>query len=311
MTVRIGYMPGAFPTGPEGVKYFRGLITVGDQHGYDSIWLSDRVVGERAGPEPVVAMAMISGCSERLKFGTSVLQLPVRNPVVLAKELATLDYLSGGRCLPAIGLGQEDPREYEACGVAKESRGRRADEAMQVMRRLWKEDNVTHEGEFFSLHDVTVNPKPMQEPSIPVWIGGRTPAAQKRVGRLGDGWLVSSATPKEVREGVTTIFATADEFDRMVDEDHIGALIGYYIAPTIEDATNVAEPFVTRPRPDAHFTEYSALGTPEQIADKIDQFLQAGATKFVMRPMCPPEQALQQLEMFGEEILPKFHKKKG
>ena len=310
MTVRIGYMPGAFPEGPEGVRYFRGLMDVGDRHGYDSIWLSDRLVGERAGPEPIVAMSMISGYSEKLKFGTSVLQLPLRNPVVLAKELATLDFLSGGRCLPAIGLGQEDPKDYEAVGVAKGSRGRRADEAMEVMRRLWLEDNVTHEGEFFSLHDVTINPKPVQKPSIPLWIGGRTLAAQKRVGRLGDGWLVSSATPEEVREGVNTIFATAGEYDRVVDEDHIGVLIGYHISPTQEEAADVAEPYITRARPEAHFTQYSALGAAQHVADTIGQYLDAGATKFVMRPMCPPQQALEQLHMFGEEVLPRFHTKR-
>ncbi len=310
MTVRIGYMPGAFPQGPEGVSYFRGLVEVGDGYGYDSIWLSDRVVGSGAGPEPVVAMSMVASCSEKLKFGTSVLQLPLRNPVVLAKELATLDYLSGGRCLPAIGLGQDDPRDYEACGVAKASRGERADEAMQVMRRLWREDNVTHEGKFFALHDVTINPKPVQEP-VPLWIGGRTVAAQKRVGRVGDGWLVSSATPEEVAEGVKMVFATASEFDRCVDEDHIGVLIGYHISPDPKASAETAEPYVTRPRPEAHFTEYSALGTPKDIGNMIGRYLEAGATKFVMRPMCPPSEALQQLRLFGEEVLPKYHRPKA
>ena len=234
MSIRIGYMPGAFPDGDEGLGFLRDLVSVGDEFGYDSIWLSDRVVGERFSPEPLIALSMVAAYSDKLKFGTSVLQLPIRNPVVLAKELATLDYLSNGRFLPAIGLGQEDPREYEACGVSKADRGRRTDEAMTVMRRLWSEDSVTHEGEFYTLHDVTVEPKPVQEPSIPVWIGGRSPAAQRRVARTGDGWLVSSATPDEVREGVELIFSTAPEHGRSIDDDHIGALVGYFIAPTAE-----------------------------------------------------------------------------
>ena len=166
--------------------------------------------------------------------------MPIRSPVVLAKEMATLDYLSNGRLLPAIGLGQEDPREYEACGVSKEDRGRRTDEAMTVMRRLWHEDSVTHEGQFYTLHDVTVNPKPVQVPFLPIWIGGRSTAAQKRVGRTGDGWLVSSATAREVQEGITVIFDTAAEFGREIEEDHMGALISYYIAPTHEEAAQVA-----------------------------------------------------------------------
>ena len=133
MSVRIGYMPGGFPPGPNGLKYLRDLVTVGDEYGYDSLWLSDRVVGERCTPDPLIALSMVAAYSERLKFGTSVLQTPIRSPVGLAKEMATLDYLSGGRFLPAMGLGTEDPREYEACGVSKEDRGRRTDEAMVVI----------------------------------------------------------------------------------------------------------------------------------------------------------------------------------
>ena len=100
MKVRIGYMPGAFPPGEEGLTYFRDLVKVGDRYGYDSIWLSDRVVGERFSPEPLIALSMVAAYSERLKFGTSVLQLPVRNPVVLAKEMATPRLPLGG-ALPA------------------------------------------------------------------------------------------------------------------------------------------------------------------------------------------------------------------
>ena len=308
MSIRIGYMPGLFPPGDEGPRFLRDLVEVGDKWGYDSLWLSDRVVGERFSPEPLIALSMVAAYSDRLKFGTSVLQLPIRNPVVLAKEMATLDYLSNGRFLSAIGLGQEDPREYEACGVSKEDRGRRTDEAMTVLRRLWHEDNVTHEGDFFSLHDVTVNPKPVQVPSIPIWIGGRSKAAQRRVGRVGDGWLVSSATPNDVRDGVAVVNSTAAEYGRQVDEDHIGALLGFFIAPTQEEAASVAEPYSTRPpRPDAHFTEYSALGAVERVKETIQLYLDAGASKFVVRPMCSPEQTLGQLELFGREILPYFH----
>ena len=308
MNVRIGYMPGAFPPGKEGVTYLRDLVQVGDKYAFDSLWLSDRVVGEGSGPEPLIALAMVAAYSDRLKFGTSVLQLPIRSPVVLAKEMATLDYLSNGRFLPAIGLGQEDPREYEACGVSKKDRGQRTDEAMTVIRRLWREDNVTHEGQFFSLHDVTITPKPVQVPTIPVWVGGRTKAAQYRVGRVGDGWLVSSATPREVRDGTEVVFSTASEYGRSVDEDHIGALVGFFIGPTLEKAALVAGPTVTRPRPDVHYTEYSALGTPEQVKDTIESYLDAGASKFVVRPMCAPQLAIEQLELFGQEILPHFHK---
>ena len=307
MSIRIGYMPGPFPPESQGKQFFLDLIEVGDRHRYDSIWFSDRVVGGRLAPEPTVAMSIVAGYSKRLKFGTAVTQLPLRNPVVLAKEMATLDYLSGGRCLPAVGLGQEDPREYEACGVSKEDRGRRADEAMGVMRRLWNEDNVNHHGEFFNLTDVSITPKPVQTPEMPLWVGGRSRPAARRAGRLGDGWLVSAATPQEVQDGATLAFATADEYNRELDRDHVGALIGFFIADTSAEAAQVGEPYITRARDDAHFTEYSALGTPDEISQTIERYIEAGATKFVVRPLCSAEQAIEQLDLLGKEVLPRFH----
>jgi probable F420-dependent oxidoreductase len=289
MSVAIGYVPGAFGQGGEDPNFLRQLVEVGDQYGYDSIWLSDRIVGHQFSLEPMIALSMIAAYSDRMKFGTSVLALPLRNPVVLAKQIATLDYLSQGRCFPAVGLGQDDPTEYEACGVPKSDRGPRTDEAIQLMRRLWEEDCVTHEGQFFTCHDVSVTPKPILQPSPPIWIGGRSRAAARRVGRVGDGWLVSRATPEDVGEGRQIVFETADQYGRQIEDDHIGVMLSYYIAPDGQDATAKAAPYVTRNRPDVPFTDYSAVGTTEQIAEMIQRYVEAGASKFVVRPLCSSE----------------------
>jgi len=192
MSIAIGYMPGAFGQGSENPDYLRLLVEAGDKHNFDSIWLSDRIVSDKFSLEPMIALSMVAAYSQRMKFGTSV--LPLRNPVILAKQIATLDFLSQGRFFPAVGLGQEEPEEYEACGVTKEGRVTRTEEGIRLMRRLWEEDNVTHEGEYYTCHDVSITPKTFLKPSPPVWIGGRSPAAARRVGRVGDGWLVSSAT---------------------------------------------------------------------------------------------------------------------
>ena len=172
MSVAIGYVPGAFGQGGDDPNFLRTLVELGDRYEYDSIWLSDRICSDRFSLEPVVALSLVAGYSDRLKFGTSVLALPLRNPVVLAKQVATLDWLSQGRFFPAVGLGQEDPDEYEACGVPKADRARRTDEAITLMRRLWEEEDVTHEGEFFTTHNVSVTPRTFLKPSPPVWIGG-------------------------------------------------------------------------------------------------------------------------------------------
>ena len=308
MSVRIGYMPGAFGQGGEDPDYLRQLVAVGDKNGYDSIWLSDRIVSDRFSLEPIVALSMVAALSPVMKFGTSVLALPLRNPVVLAKQIATLDFLSKGRMLPAVGLGQEEPEEYEACGVSMEDRGPRTEEAIRLMRRLWEEDDVTHEGDFFTCHNVTITPTPCFTPSPPVWIGGRSHAAARRVGRVGDGWMVSSATPEEISEGRDIVFGTAEEHQREIEDDHIGVILGYYISPNassnIEDTVNKAHNYVTRHRPDVHFTEYSALGSAEKVVETIHRYVEAGAYKFVVRPLCPAEETVEQLDILGSEVLP-------
>ena len=134
------------------------------------------------------------------------------------------------------------------------------------MRRLWKEDNVTHEGAFFSCHNVSITPKSFLEPSTLVWIGGRSHAAARRVERVGDGWLVSSVTPEEIREGREIVFSTVAEHGRETEDDQMGVLLVYYIASGTEAAASTAQKYITRNRPDAHFTEYSALGSTEQVA---------------------------------------------
>ena len=307
MSVAIGYVPGAFGQGGNNPNFLRELVEVGDKYGYDSIWLSDRIVSNRFSLEPMIALSMVAAYSGRMKFGTSVLALPLRNPVVLAKQVATLDYLSQGRFFPAVGLGQEEPEEYEACGVPKTDRAARTDEAIVLMRRLWQEDSVTHEGRFFTCHDVSITPKPVFQPSPPVWIGGRSPAAARRVGRVGDGWLVSSATPAEVGEGREIVFDTAAECNREIEEDHVGVLMGYYICDDFEQAATKSHQFVTRHRPDAHFSEFTALGNIQQVAELIQSYIDAGASKFAVRPLCAGDESMEQLEIMGQEVLPLFH----
>ena len=147
-----------------------------------------------------MALAFAAGRTEKLKLGTSVLVVPGRNPVVLAKELASLDRLSNGRLLPAVGLGAPNPVEHRAFGVDRKERAGLFDEAMGLMRRLWTEDDVTHDGARFHVEGVTLLPRPVQSP-IDVWLGGNSPSELRRTGRLGDGWLPSFCTVDDVADG--------------------------------------------------------------------------------------------------------------
>ena len=220
MKVRIGIGLGIRTRlhGPD----FGPVVDEIERLGFDSLWLSERITTEA--PDPIVGMAYAAGRTTRLKFGMSVLVLPGRNPVVLAKELATLSVMSGGRLLPAFGLGVADGAEHQAFGVRREERARWFDEALTVMRACWRDDVVDHDGERFHYEGLRVQPKPKR---LDVWLGGIAPSELRRVGRLADGWLPSFVTPADAAAGRAVVEQVAAEHDRSIEEDHYGVLIPY------------------------------------------------------------------------------------
>ena len=307
MSVKIGIGFGGWPFPSADPAHLWDYTDECERLGVDSLWLSDRVVSDALNMEAVVALSFIAARTEKLKFGTNVIALPLRNPTVLAKEIATLDFLSGGRSLPAVGLGTGEAAEYEACGTLKRERGRRTDEAIEVMRLLWSQDEVTYRGRYFTLNGVSVQPKPVQAELPPIWIGGRSDFAIRRTARIGDGWLVSQATPDEVSEGVSQIKAMAPEFGNDIEDDHYGALFSFCIADDYAEARRVAEPHMLRRRTDVDYDAFSAFGTADAVRSLIDAYIDAGATKFVARPACPPEMMTQQLRALGADVLPAYH----
>ena len=302
MKVRIGIAIGQWPNRsiqPDGIF---DLVDRFEALGVDSLWVSERLVSAGLILEPIAFLSFIAGRLRRMKLGTSTLVLPARHPVVLAKELATLDFLSRGRLFPAIGLGGEDSKDLEAVGVSRKERGARADEAIVLMRRLWTEERVSFEGKFFSVRDVTIMPRPWQKDGPPIWIGGRSHAAMRRTGRLGDGWLVSSAAPAEVEAGIGSIRAYAAGAGREVLDDHYGVLIPFYFGPDAGKALDVACGSI-RARSDLPVTEFTALGNPDQVRARVQAYIAAGATKFVMRPCGPLENWREQVEMLAREVI--------
>ena len=307
MSIRIGVTPGAWSWKGGGPAFFQ-FVEACEGLGWDSLWLSDRVISERMSLESVTALAAVAARTQKLKFGTSVIALAVRNPVVLAKELATVDFLAGGRLLPAVGLGTEDEREYEMAGVRKQERGARTDEAIGLLRRLWEENGVTHHSRFYHLTNVTIEPKPLFKPHLPIWIGGRTEHAWSRVARLGDGWLPSAVTPEEVAEGIRSIKADLSSNGRHIEEDHYGVMLTAYLADSPKEALAKLPEGANRLRPEAPLESYSALGTAEDIHHRIQEYVASGASKFVLRLACPEDQAMEQLRSLAEEVVVPVHK---
>ena len=298
-----------WPFGDLGPQALWDWVDAAERLDIDSIWLTDRVVADRLNIEPVVALSFIAARTERMLVGTSVLALPLRQPTILAKELATLDFLSGGRALPAIGLGTEDEREYRACGVERAERAGRADEMIEVMRLLWGGEPVTFRGRHFSLEDVVVHPRPARPELPPVWIGGRSGAALRRVARLGDGWLASQVTPDEVAAGRDSIGELARRCGRSIDDDHYGVILTYCLADGRSEAARLAAPYMIpgRRRTDVRPERLDALGRIEDLTALLDEFIAAGASKFVLRAACPPGMMQEQLTVLAREVLPKYH----
>lgn len=273
MKVRIGYGLGTRTPTLDGSRFGDLVDALEDLH-FDSLWLSERVTG--ACPDPLVGLSFAAARTRSLKLGTSVQVLPGRNPHLLAKAWASLDRLSGGRALPAFGLGVADGAEQAAFGVARGERGARFDALLPQVRRLWAGEEV--EG-------AAVAPRPVQDP-LEVWLGGRARSELRRVGRLGDGWLPSFCTPEDVVAGRPVVEAEAAERGRAIDPEHWGALLPYLTAEGPLPESLVAA--VTARRPDADAAAVVPAGLPELRA-AVERFVAVGVSKFVLVPVVEPE----------------------
>jgi probable F420-dependent oxidoreductase len=275
---------------------FPGFVDALERRGFDSLWLSERLTGPA--PDPLVALAVAAGRTRRLKLGTSVLVVPGRNPVVLAKELASLDRLSGGRLLPGVGLGAPVPAEHRAFGVDRRARAGLFDEALTLIRRLWTEDDVHHEGDHFHVDGVTLRPRPLQQP-IDVWLGGTAPSELRRTGRLGDGWLPSFTVPAEVEAGWATINRVAAEHDRAIEGEHLGVLV-IYVRGELPDPVAAV---VADRRPGLDPRDVVPTGV-DGLRNQLERFIGVGASKFVVVPLADPDDWDAELDELAEVVLP-------
>ena len=249
---------------------------------FDSLWLSEKISGEA--PDPLVAMAYGAGRTSKLKFGMSVMVLPGRNPVVLAKELATLGTMSGGRLLPAFGLGAVDPVEQQAFGVERTERAAIFNETLEVMRKAWTGQPFSHEGPRFHYDGVVVQPAPKR---MDVWLGGIAPSELRRVGRLADGWLPSFVLPEDAESGRTEIERVCAEHDRSIDDDHYGVLIPYSFGPVPDRLGKI----LAKRRPDLDDITQLVPNSWSALQDMIRRFIDVGTTKFVVLPLDEPGEA--------------------
>ncbi|MGI8793452.1 MAG: TIGR03619 family F420-dependent LLM class oxidoreductase [Acidimicrobiales bacterium] len=294
MKVRVGFGLGTAGS-RGGIERFESLVDGLERHGFDSLWLSERITGGAV--DPLMGLAVAAGRTTRLKLGTSVLVVPGRNPAVLAKELASLDHLSRGRLLPAVGLGVRDEGEQQAFGVNRKERGAWFDEVVPLLRRFWTGEPVEHHGPRFDYSGITVRPTPVQQP-LEMWLGGAAPSELRRVGRLGDGWLPSFTTAAAAAEGRVVVEQAAAEADRSIDPEHWGALVVYHDGP-LPDRLKA---LLAARRPD-HDPADVVPSTHAELRVHLQRFVDVGFSKFVLIAAAEPDDWDAELSALAEEVL--------
>ena len=279
--------------------------------GYDSVWTGDHIAFNVPIHESLTLLASYTPITSRLRLGTCVYLLALRGPAVAAKMTATLDVLSGGRFIFGVGVGGEIPREWELCGVPRGERGARVTEAIDVVRTLWRDSPASFDGRFTRFKDVSIEPRPVQQPGPPIWVGGRSEAALRRAGRQGDGWISYVVRPGRYKQSVAKIEAAAALAGRPLEGFTKAHLTFITVGKDYESAERVwVERLSKRYAQDFGplAKKYGIIGTPAQCAEQLERFIEAGCSYFVLDAICNAADEAEQLETYAAELFPKFRR---
>jgi len=272
-----------------------GLVAAGDlteasaleELPIDSLWVGGHVASPNPSPEALMALARLSAATERAWIGTSILLLPLYPPAIVAKQVADLDRATGGRVILGVGVGGEYPQEFRACGVPLGQRGRRADEAIVLLRRLWSGEEISHDGPFFPMTDVRIHPPPAQPGGPPIVVAGRKDPAMRRAALLADGWMPYLYSPRRYAASVSRIRQIADEVGR-----DLRSFEWYvFIFVNIDRDGRRARQEAARMMGGTYDQDFgpmvdkvAAAGTSDEVTEKIEQFVAAGVRHFIFLP---------------------------
>ena len=261
---------------------------------------------------PVLAVA--AGATDQMRVLSSIILTPFYHPLVLARTTATLDAASGGRLTLGVGVGGEFPVEFEAAGLRVDQRGRRTDECLEVMRKLWTGEKVTFSGRHFQLTDAMINPAPVQKPNPPVWVSGRRDAAMARAAKFGDGWMPYFYDAPRYRDSVKKIKGFAAAAGRDISGFQWAHFPYIAIYPTEQQAAEVAaEQLGGRYLYGGEFLDivrkYCLLGTVENCIKQLQEYIDAGARQIIFSISCPREDRERHLETIAKELIPHFRNK--
>jgi len=266
--------------------------------GFDSLWAGDHIAFPAPIVDPLQLLACFASHTHRVRLGTCVYLLPLRHPTPIAKMVASLDFVSGGRVIFGVGVGGEFPNEFQACGVPVGERGARANEAITVLRTLWKGDKAGHTGRFFSFDPVQLKPPPVQAGGPPIWVGGRSDAALRRTARFGDGYVGYMLGADGFSERMERIRALAREPNAggrplsaalmtfaIVDRDRSSAL---------DTASSILGAMYGRDMRNAA-ARYCVVGTPDECRLAVERYAQAGVEHLILAPLAYGGGVLEQI----------------
>lgn len=296
-----------------------------EEVGFDGAALGERHVHEEGFVEPLTGLAALAARTETLDLATMALLPMLYDPLHLAEQIAMIDRLSGGRTHFGAAIGYRE-REIEAFGVNMDDRAKAFIESLHVLKRLWNEDDVTHDGEHFTLEDVFVSPRPAND--LPVWIGGHADVAIKRAAYRGSGWIASaSSTTEDLDHQIGVYEDSLDEFDEDREDHDVVLMRDCFVADSVEDARETIEPYLLQMYEwyarwgqtymDEHEVEVDydeleekfVIGSPADCIDQLREYENLGVDQVYLRcqfPGQPQEMTLETLERFGDEVIPAF-----
>ena len=302
MGVAVGLGLFEFPF--SGAAAFWRWVDICEAGGIDSLWQSDRLSGPTPMLECMSLMAALAGGTKRLKFGMFVASVGLRDPLLLAKQCATIDVLSEGRLLPAFGVGNPKSDDWRATMTESHRSGRRADEALDIIAALWNGQTVTFEGEYYRYLEAQISPLPVQK-RLPLWIGGTSKAAMRRTARIGTGWVGGTQPPAQTREVVTGIKQALLKTGRRIDADHYGSGLSFRFGSAEEPVVSQEIERLQAYTPGRDPRTAMAVGGKEEIMERLRQFVEAGVSKFVLRPIGrDDDDLLMQTRKLIEHVLP-------
>ena len=305
MAVRVGLGISVRPFA-EARTFFR-WVDLCEERGVDSLWQTDRLASTEPYFEALSLMGVLAGATERMRFGMNAVVVSMRDPLLLAKQCGTIDWISGGRLLPVFGVGRAHAPEWAAAGLSAKGRGKRADEALEIMTQLWTQESVDFDGEFYQYRGASIAPRPVQKP-LPLWIGGSSAAAIRRTARFGTGWLAGLQSVESVGETVAAIRTASAEAGRPIPEDHYGATFPFRLgSPDDEPVQRMARAYAAAV-PEVAPEAFLAVGGAGVLLERLADYRRRGVSKFALIPMAQgDDDLLEQTERLVAEVIPEAH----